>query len=527
MGRVLTNFTGLRATIESSVGVLPGSPQWFVVEFETIGAYGATITTVARRPIGTTRGRRKGTVVDLDSSVEFETDLTIDAFTRFAEGFVFSEWANKEFDLRASTGTVPPPAVTNGYTIDAASALLAGKLQWVTASYGTLVYAKGYSTAANNGLKVLTADVATSGTTVTCGSQGVVAETPPTNASLQVAGVRILDDEDLTLTVSGSTATLVSAGAISNWATLGLRAGMFIHIGSADADGVVQNGLGTDGTEVYGYARIVSVSSATLNLDKLSSTLASSAGAASEVQDILFGRFLRNVAVTANADDNRFLERTYQFEVSYPGLGSGGATEYEYAIGNFANEFAFNLPLVNKATVSFGFIGTNSDAITDSRKTGASTAVAPLRTTAFSSSIDLVSISTDLISTVSDVCFKQLTITFLNNVSPEKCLGTLGAVFVNAGLFEVNFEGQMLFTTKEIVNAIRANTTVTFSAIVRNDDGAIVFDMPELTLGGGGREFVVDASVLVNLTGNSFTSNTWGYDVGITVFPVVPQSAAA
>lgn len=524
MARVNTNNTSLRYAIESSIGTLPGSPSWRIVEFNSIGAYGATISTTVRRPVSSIRGRRKGTVTDLDSTAEFETDLTVDAFTDFAEGFVFSEFANKEFDLRASTGTVPPPATATGYTIDAASALLAGKVQFTTSQIATLVFARGYTTAANNGLKAITADLATSGTAITVSGNSI--ETPPANASLQVAGLRVLNDADLTLTISGSTATLVSGAAVSDWSTLGLRAGMFIHIGSPSTTGAVQNGLGTAGIQSYGYARITSISGATLNLDKLATTLTPSAGPfvgpAGASQDVLFGRFLRNVAVTANSDDNRYLERTYHMEASYPDLGGVGTTEYEYSVGNYVNEMSLNVPLTDKATINYGFIGTNTEVVTATRKTNAASAVSPLRTTAFNTSSDIASLSTDVVTSASDVCFKSLTLTIGNNVSPEKCLGTLGARFMNSGLYEVNLEGQMLFTNKAITNAIRNNTTVTFLAILRNQDGAIAFDMPELTLSGGGREFPVDQSVLVNLTGSSFTSSTFGYDLGISLFPVVP-----
>ena len=80
--------------------------------------------------------------------------------------------------------------------------------------------------------------------------------------------------------------------------------------------------------------------------------------------DIMFGRFLRNVAVTASADDNEFLERTYQFEGEYPDLGGVGTDEYEYAIGNFANELALSLPLTDKGTATWGFNGTDPEAHT-------------------------------------------------------------------------------------------------------------------------------------------------------------------
>lgn len=516
MSRVLTNNTSLLYGIQSAQGTNP--TQWAQLEPNTIKAYGAEIKKVARRPISKLRSRRKGTTVDLDAKSEFEGDITMNQFVDFAEGLLFAEFANKEFRLRSGSDTLPPPAVTNGYTIDAASSTLAGKVQWVTASYGSLVFAKGYSISANNGLKVLTADLASSGTTVTTGGQGVVAETPPTNASLQVCGVRVLDDADLTLTVSGSTATLVSAAAITDWSTLGLFPGMFIHVGSSTAAGLLQNALGSGGTTSYGYARIVSISGATLNLDKLDSHLSTAAGPSSASQDILFNRFLRNVSVDAASTDNRFLERFFQFELAYPDLGGIGTPQYEYTIDCLADGVELNLPLTDKATASWSFIGTNADDITSSRKSGASSAVSPLRVTAFGTASDIAVLSTDLISAASDVAFKSLTLGLKNNVSAEKALGTLGARYMNEGLFEVSLKAQLIFTSKDIINAIKNNTTTTFLSIIKNDDGAIALDIPSLTFGDGKRDFPLDKSVLVDLTGDTFRDATYGYDLGISLF---------
>jgi len=520
MSRVLTNNISLRSTVETSPGV-PGT-LWKQLEPNNVSAFGAQLTSVARRPISATRGRRKGNVVDKESPAEFDGDLTMESIVDFAEGFMFSEFANVEFDLKSGTATLPPPAVSDGYTIDAASALLAGKVQWVTISYGSLVYAKGYAITANNGLKVLTADLATSGTTITVAGQGVVAETPPTSASLQVAGVRVLDDADLTLTVSGLTATLVSAAAITNWATLGLRAGQFIHVGSSTAGGAVQNALGAGGTVSFGYARITSISGATLNLNKLDVNLSTAVGPAGGSQDVMFGRFLRNVPVSADSDDTRYLERTYQIEASYPDLGGVGVDEFEYAIGNSPNELTLDFALADKATATWAFVGTNTEDITSVRKTGASTAVAPLRTTLLNTSSDFAAISTDVITAVSDVCFQSLTLTINNNVSLGKCLGELGGAFTNVGAFEVTLEGQMLFTDKDIVNAVANNTTVTFLTILKNEDGALALDIPGMTFGDGSREFPLDESVLVNITGETFTDPILGYDLGLSFFASVP-----
>ena len=530
MARVNVNNFGLRYAPESTLGTKPTS-GWRELEPNNPATFGATISTAERRPISPDRGRKKGTVVNLESAVEVEADLTMDAFTDFAEGFVFAEFANKEFDLKSSSGTLPPPAVDGGgsndsFTIDAASALLGGKMVYNASGAISLVYAKGYTNSENNGLHALAADVASTDTAVEVATGTLVAETPSTNASLQVAGVRVTD-ADLTLTVSGSTATLVSGGDITDWSTLGLFAGMYIHIGSADANGNPVNALNVSAEDdTYGYARITSISGATLNLDKLDVYLAATASHSGDgVCDIMFGRFLRNVATTSSSNDEEYLERSYSFEGLYPDLGGVGTDEYEYAVGNFANELAINLPLTDKATATWGFIGTNTEDITGTRTTGPSTAVSPLRTEAINTSAGFASISTDVISAASDVCFKSLTVTLNNNASPENCLGTLGASYINSGLFEVNVEGQMLFTNKAITNAIKNNTTVTMAFILKNEDGAIAFDIPSLTFGGGEREFPQDASVLVNVTGIAFNDPSGtipNVSLGITLFPTVP-----
>jgi len=524
MGRVLTNATGLRMAYESATGTLPGSPTWHVIEFDNITSFGAVVTSRARRPVSTSRGRAPGGPVDLDSAVDIETDLTIGAFELFIEGFSFAEFANVEFDLKDSGG--PPTPTGTGYTIDAASALLAGKIVFAGSGATTLVYAKGYNTAANNGLKVLTADVGSTDTEVTV--SGLTAEaSPPSKASLQVAGLRT-DDVTVTVATNG-TGTLVSAADVSDWSTYGLRAGMYLHVGGTTDALVLANAPTISATTVYGYVRIVSISGATLNFDKADPNLiAAGAGSSSGSQtlDFLFGRFARNVETTADSDDERYLDRTHQFEGSYPGLGSGGATEYEYSKGNSANEMALNMPLADAATVTFGFIGTDTEVFTTTRKTNAASAIPVLRRAQFGTSVELSSITTDLISSVSDVCFKSVTLTMLNNVSAEKCLGTLGARFVNAGVFEFNIEGQLAFTSSSITNAVRNNTTVTMAFVLRNEDGAIAIDVPSAKLSGGGREFPRDQTVLVNVTAESFTDPTYGHDVGTTIFPVVPLAAA-
>lgn len=520
MTRVLTNNVSLRYVVETSLEVAPTS-GWKLLEPNGGIKFGEAITTTARRPISPVRGRKKGTATDATSGVEFEADLTMSSFDDFAEGFVYSEYANVEFDLTHKKLKGSALNVTGtGYALGAQlntftnGTLLAGKMVYAGSGAITLVFASGYAIAGNNGLKALNADVTGTSTEVTV--TGLSAETAPSSAAVWVAGIRT---DDLTLTISGSTATLVSAGDISDWETYGLQAGQYIHIGSSTTGGAVQNAYSTN--TVFGYARITSIDGDTLNLDKLDANLTGGPHSPATI-DVMFGRFLRNVEVEADADDNRYIERTYQMEAVYPDLGGAGTDEYEYAKGNTPNQLTISLPLSDKATATWTFVGTATDDITGTRKTGPSGAVAPGRTSAISTSGDIASITTDVVSSVSDVCFKDITLTINNSATVEKCLGQRAGSFVNAGAFEVKIEGQMLFTNKAIVNAVKNNTTVTAAVAVKNDNGAVVIDLPAMTFGGGDREFPVDASVLVSITGETFTDSTFGYDIGISTFASVP-----
>lgn len=160
MGRSLTNNTSLSVAIEDSVGVLPGSPIWDVLEPNSINTFGAEITTVSRDPISVDRQRRKGSVTDLDSAMEFEADYTFSHFDDFIEGFIFATAVNSDLEFVGGNAT------GIGYTIPSATAAQAAKLQFVGTGPISLVYARGYVTTANNGLKPLTADVAATDTEI-------------------------------------------------------------------------------------------------------------------------------------------------------------------------------------------------------------------------------------------------------------------------------------------------------------------------------------------------------------------------
>jgi len=496
MGRVLTNNTAVIVTDETSLGV--AGTTWDQLEPNDISTFGATITTVAREPISKDRSRRKGTVVDLESAVELEHDLTRSVFLRFAEGFCFANWQG-DFELGNPTDV---NGTTETYTVPLGPTLLASHL----------VYARGHALSANNGLK----SVASATATTVVVNEDLGDEIPPANATLELAGYRF-PTSNLSIAVSGTTAVLTSATLDTS--TIGVHVGQLVHVGGL----LPANQFNSAGGGFKGYARVTAIdgSAGTITLDKLGADLVTDDGLGDTV-DLLFGLFLKNV----DTDSPDYLEQSFQFELALPGLDTGGATMYEYAIGNYANTLAINVPLTDKSTVTIGFIGTDTEipVSSGSRKAGASVALAPLQTTAFNTSADVMRLRVlQVDETGLTSCFQDFTLTLNNNVSPQKCIGTLGATFINFGNLDVDIEGQIVLTDAGVVSAVRNNDTVTLDLLLENDDGAISIDIPSLTLGDGSKEFPVDESVLTNLSGQAFSDAAFGTQIGISTFPIVPS----
>lgn len=500
MSRVSTNTVSLAYAIEASLGVLPGTPVWKLVEPNTISSFGPSISTVSRNPISKDRQRKKGTITDLDSAAEFEADLTMEHFIDFSEGYCFANFAGPIKFGPQETDDVTAVTGSDSFTVDDNGDLAAG----------TLVYARGFTNSANNGLHVV--DTGSTTTDLLTTSTLVAEASPPTEATVEVCGVQG-NSGDIQVNSDGN---LISTTL--DFTTLDLTVGQAIWVGGvADA---TRFGTAASPADERGFARITAIAANLLTLDKKSTTWTTNAGTGKTIH-LYFGRFLRNVSV----DDADYLERSFQFEGAYPDLEAVGTDGYEYSVGNFCNEMAINLPLTDKATVTFGFVGTDTEAATTTRKTGAATPVEPKQTVAFNTSSDIGRLRiTEVDESGLTTYFKNLTLTLKNNVSPEKVLGVLGAAFMNTGNFEVDIEAQALFSNRDVTAAIRNNTTVTMDFSLRNDDGGLFFDIPACTLGGGDKEFPENETVLINIPAMAFEDPTLGTSIGMSLFGYLPAA---
>jgi len=500
MAEVSTNKVAFQVCKEASLGVLPGTPQWKKLQPNSIGTFGATITTVSRNPISAERQEQKGTITDLDSAVDFEHDLTGEVIHDFIEGFCFATATGGAVfgDYEGSNTITGVDGTAEEYDVGAGGAL----------AENTLIFARGFTNSENNGLK----EVATgSGATAIAVEEDLVDEVaPPKEARIEVCGFRTIAG-DLDVTAVGATQVTLT---LTEDLTGILTPGQQLYFGGALAINQFSN------AENSGYARLVSITATTMVIDKTSQTWVTEANT-TQLVDIYFGRFIRNVPVT----DSDYLEQSFQFEATYPDLGGVGTDHYEYAKGNMCNQLTLNLPLADKATIGFAFVGTDTEPPSATRDTEAPNAMDLIQTTAFNTSADIgrlriTEIDEDGLST----CFKTCNLTINNNVSPEKCIGTLGASFMNIGNLNVTIDAQILFANSAVPAAIRNNTTVTMEFGLRNEDQGIWFDFPAVLLGDGAKEFPENETVRINTPATAVKDDTLGTSIGISLFPYLPSS---
>jgi hypothetical protein len=513
MGRVITNGTTLSFAREASLGVLPGSPQWYELEPNSVNSFGTTIAKEARSPISQARARRKGVVTDLDSAVEVEADLTLTHLRLFAEAFLFSVSTGADAYLTSA-------ATVTGYTVPALSAAQAGRLLYSGAGAGavSLIYASNFVNDTNNGLNPVTAAHAAAATEIKVAGNVAEAVAATNLVEVQVAGVRGAAG-DIEIDANGD---LISTAL--DFTTTGIKANQTIHVGGLDIANQMFN------EENTGFARVRTVAANKLTLDKRDVAFVeddgtdTGAGGTGLRIDILFGQFIRNVGVN-HAD---WREYSNQFELVSPNLMTAGATGYEYSLGNYADALSISIPLSGKATVTLGFVGTDTLKPTEVRATNAANAKAGGQTEAFGSASDIARLrvqDTDEEGLTTD--FKSATFTLTNNVAGEKVIAKLGPKYLNVGNIECDVESQVIFTNPDVIERIRCNRTVGLDWVMRNGDGGVAFDLPTGTLDGGGREYPANQSVLLNTTFMAHEESEHDYTLGLSFFPVLPATACA
>jgi hypothetical protein len=514
--KIGSNETSLRYAVEASIGVLPGSPEndesiWKTAEPNSYSDFGGDTTLVARQPINSDRQRRKGKVVDIEAAVGFAQDLTRYNSNDFLESFMFAA-------TRKKTNEAPTAVTSTGYTVADESDYAAGML----------LYASGFATAANNGLKLVT------GTdTNEAEVSGLTAEaSPPAAAKIELVGIQ-LDADDMAIT-NGTTLPILTQSTF-DLTTLGLVEGQWIFVGGDTAS----LRMGTSGNN--GFKRIKTVAAGALTLDITETAMANETLSGGETLQIFFGDFLKN-----EKDNTDQIVKSLQFEreMSYPDDASPSALQAEYIKGSVGNELTINFPEAGLITIDYTFQPTASEVIDSSGTLKSVEAVAGNGSVedvsdgeGYSTTGDLkaaVLYTIDAAAAAPTQLFtyaSEATISINNNLTLTKALGVIGGFDVNPGTFVVSGEIEAYFVDVAAIAAVRNNADVGFFMAMTVDNAGIVFDIPLIALSGGRADIALNEPIKIPLEKSGATARRYGsqldFTLGLTIFNYLPTLAAA
>src|SRR5690606_41662996 len=102
--KIDSNETSLAIAKEviGTPGVLPSTPEWHSMEPNEYDDFGGELTLLARRPINSSRQRKKGAIVDLEASGGFNQDFTNENSQMLTSGVMYANFREKLNEDRKS-----------------------------------------------------------------------------------------------------------------------------------------------------------------------------------------------------------------------------------------------------------------------------------------------------------------------------------------------------------------------------------------------------------------------------------------
>jgi hypothetical protein len=479
--KIDSNETGLAIAKEviGQPGVLPVTPNWVSMEPNEYDDFGGEPTLLARRPINSSRQRKKGAIVDLAASGGFNQDFTNDNSQMLVSGFMYA-------DPREKKNETPTGVTATGYVVADEDAYFAGMI----------LLASGFTNAANNGLKVVVSVDAASSEVRMAGL--AVEASPPASAKILLVGMQgaagVLDVD-----VSGPLPQITSSA--NNLNLLGLIAGEMIYVGGDTAITAFTNAANN------GIKRIRSVAAGAITLDKSDLAMVTEASTTETVQ-FFFGRVIKNELA------NLIVRQSFQLErqMGAPELTQPTQIQAEYVLGAFPNELEMTIDSADKINVGYSFVAITNEQVVSTTGVKSGNRVATPESDAYNTSTDFSRIKLSLVSDTDEApaalfaFITDMKLTINNNVSLNKAVGYLGGFDATIGLFEVSAEINAYFTQIQSVQAVRQNKDVTLDYFVAKENRGFAVDMPLIALGGGLSDVQLDEPIMIPLTSDAATA---------------------
>lgn len=500
-----SNVTGLRFAEEASLKTLPGSPVWYPLEPNGYDDFGGETKLMARNPINPSRQRKKGVITDLDAKGGFAQDVTQTNSLRLLQGFMFADIREKLSNIPMNGNTIAITGVTgSSKTIAIASS---------GASYlaSDLIYASGFDSAANNGLKTV---ASSTGTTVVV-SETMADETSTGTPKIQKVGYTF-GSGVATIDVSGTWPRLVRGSGAKDFTTFDLIPGEWVFVGGDTSGTKFANAANN------GFARVRAVAATYIEFDKTSSDMATDTGTGKTVQ-LFYGNALKNESL---ADD--IIRRTYQLERTLGEDADG--TMSEYLVGAVANELSLQIKPADKVLMNCSFVACDVESYDGLTGLKSGTRPTIVQADAFNTSSDFTRINLHVVTngepnpTPLWAYMTDLTVDVKNGASPLKAVGTLGAFDMSVGTFEVSAQLTAYFVNVDAMSAVRNNDDVSLDAAIVKNNAGFVIDIPLLALGDGRLKIEQDKPITIPLKADAAECDA-GYTLLLNEFPYLPDAA--
>lgn len=468
-----SNLVGLSIAEESSLGVLPGTPDWFAYEPSSYNEFGNQIDKVARTTINATRKVRKGGTTDVSAQGGFEHDMVMEGLHRLFQGFFFTDGDEKgTTDPLDPSGALTASSVTASSDVITYSGSVSGFLD------GSLVVNSGFNESTTNGLKEVTN---VSGADLTFSGQISADETPPSTAKTRVCGFAFGSGE-ISTSVSGDTLLVANTG--TSFITMGLKVGDTVFLGG---DGAA-NALDTAGA---GYGRITTLAATSMRLADFTGTVAADTGTGKSIY-LFFGLGFRDEPTSTD-----ITRRTYQLERTLGDDGNGDQSEY--ITGAVPNQLQINLPRADKMSCVFNFQGLDREVRdgTTGVKSGTRHAASAEEFVNTSTDVFVTRLRTGSTNLIGYI--ESLDISIDNGINPNKAVGVTGAFDFATGDFEVTGSVNAYFDSIDAMQALRDNDDVSLQVVVAKDNAGFALAMPLVTLGGGVAQVASDEPVMLPL----------------------------
>lgn len=492
------NTCGFMFGYEESIGVLPATSRGHILEPNEVPKWGPEVSSVRRQPISKDRMPRASTVVRLNSGVEMGMDCTGEHLRIFLESVMFAVPLGRIHDV-----FYPTAVNADEYVVADDN---------VTVPDNTLIWAAGFAMTANNGLKLVAG--VQSDTQIPADSIVVEAVSDDQNATVEICGFQGAAG-DITLDVDGNLLSTVEDFTIKGWVV-----GQILHLGDPVGGAAYRFASITDDmyAEGHGFVRIRGIAAHKVILDKNEQLNINGvdAGAAKTIR-VLTGAFFREWP----DDHANHVKKYATLEGFFPEL-DGGVDNFSYARGNLPDSMTWQFPLGDIVKISMKWVGTDTPVPTALREDWEHLLepriTEPFNTTTSYRRKRLCQLNgTAVINEL-----KDLSITIMNNITPEEVQGRLGAFKMNVGDRSAEGDSTWLFDNPDAWSAVRNHTKHAMDIAMGGDDGGFYIDFPSCRVSDGSPGLARNTSMTTKLKIMPEKDVELGFMTGVTRFPYLP-----